>query len=161
MKLKDVMSKRVLTSTPGRTVRQAAREMDRHEVGSLVVREGTRVVGIITERDIVRVVAKGKDPRRLPVGKIMSKPVIVGEESNDLQDAIKIMVLHKIKKLPVLRGKRLVGIVTITDFARVGPLVHDVMQRALVDADAKLKRQAGRMFKPYLPPKTPPSTFYA
>lgn len=161
LKLGDVMSKRVVTIGETKTVREAARLMNRHEIGSVVVKTGTKIMGIVTERDILRVVAKGKNPDKVRVLQIMSRPVIVGEEDHDLPNAIKVMVLHKIKKLPVLRGKRLVGIVTLTDFARVGPIVQDMMIKALEDLGTKDRKRAQKMLKKYLADKEPPQSFYA
>ena len=159
--LKEVMSKRVVTVSETKTVREAARLMNRHEIGSVVVTNRGKVMGIVTGRDVLRIVALGKDADKLKMSNIMSRPVIVGEEDHDLPSAIKVMVLHKIKKLPVVRGARLVGIVTLTDFARVGPVVHDMMAKALHDVGAKHRKQAAKRFKKFIADKQPPTSFYA
>jgi CBS domain-containing protein len=159
--LKDVMSKRVVTVAETKTVREAARLMNRHEIGSLVVTARARIIGIVTERDILQVVAKGKNTEKTRVLQVMSRPVIVGEEGHDLPSAIKVMVLHRIKKLPVVRGKKLVGIVTLTDFARVGPIVQEMMLKALEDVGTKDRKEATKMFKKFFADRKPPESFYA
>lgn len=161
MKLKDVMSKRVVTTSPTRTLRHVARLMNRFEIGSVVVREGGKVLGIVTERDVLRIVAAGRDPDAVRVNKVMSRPVVVAEDVTDLADAVKAMVLHKIKKLPVVRKGRLVGIVTTTDFARVGPIMQDLLVREVRDAGARSKKEVERIFRQYLGRKDPPADLYA
>jgi len=91
-------------------------------IGYVVVLENERVVGIVTERDLLkRIVAATRDPEKTFVREIMSKPVIVVGPDLALEDAVKLMFKHKIKKLPVIGGypRRLVGLVILTDVARL------------------------------------------
>lgn len=156
MRLGDVGAKRVVTTGEDRTVRQVARLMNRHRIGSIVVTRKQRVVGIVTERDILAVVAKGKQPEDVKVRQVMSSPVVVGEEDNDMHDAVKLMVINNIKKLPIVRGNKLVGIVTLTDFARLEPLFHDMMGRALEESNHRVRQH----FVKFLAAKNPPSGMY-
>lgn len=139
--LERMMTRRVVTITEDKTVRDAARTMHRHVIGAVVVKRKQRVVGILTERDILGLVAKGRNLQRIKIKDVMSAPVIVGAPDTHLEDAIKVMVVHNIKKLPVLRGTRLVGMVTLTDFARFGPVFHDAIQKALEEARAPPKQK--------------------
>lgn len=155
--LGQIGAKRVVTIGEARTVQDAARIMNRNRTGCVVVTRSGRSVGIVTERDVLAVVAQGRSPHHLKIRDVMSRPVIVGEEQNDLQDAMKLMVLHNIKKLPIVRGRRLVGIVTLTDFARIEPFYHDILARALERADAR----ARRTFSKYVATREPPPGMYA
>jgi len=116
MKIKEVM-KNIKTISPDETVKEAASTMSKNHIGSLVVINGKkRVVGIITERDIIdKVTAKDKTASRVRIEDIMSPKVITIDANSLIDDAVYLMVKHKIKKLPVLDNDELVGIITSTD----------------------------------------------
>ena len=139
LKIRDVMVKNVVTVEAGYTVKHAAYIMNRFGIGCVVVLEEENVVGIITERDLLRkIVAVAKDPEKTFVREIMSKPVIVGGPDTPLEDAVKLMFKHKIKKLPVVeeyRGKtNLVGLVTLTDIARLQPKLIETLKELFAQA---------------------------
>jgi CBS domain-containing protein len=124
----DVMVKNVIAVHVDQTVRHAATVMSEKEIGCLVVLDGKKVVGIVTEQDLIRrVVAINKDPNETLVGDVMSTPPVVVKPRLSLEDAIKLMFMHKIKKLIVIqdedKDRKLVGIVTLTDIARIEPLL--------------------------------------
>ena len=99
-----------------RSVIDAAREMNRLRIGSLVVVEVAKVVGIFTERDIlVRVVAEGRDPNRLTVGQVMTAPVVCCTPETDIGECKSIVTTRRIRHIPVIAGGQLVGIVTSGD----------------------------------------------
>lgn len=112
--VKDVMSRNVKTVEADSSVKAAAKAMAKWKIGSLVIVEGGAPVGLITEGDVSRVVAKGSDPASTPVSggrkKLMS--VSPGER---VEMAAKIMAENDIKKLPVMEAGKLVGIITQTD----------------------------------------------
>jgi len=104
------------------TIKEAAGVMNKFEIGSLIAVGKGRVSGILTERDLLkRVVAEGKDASKIRVRDIMTAPLIVAEPKMDLAEAVKLMFQKKIKKLPVVEGKRLVGLLSLTDIARFQP----------------------------------------
>jgi len=117
MLVKEIMTTDVKTIRPEDTVKKLAEEMVENKIGSLVVISGSGgVVGIATERDIIEdVVLLGKSPEEIKVQDVMTKDLITINPSNTLEEAADVMVNHKIKKLPVIEGGRLVGIVTATD----------------------------------------------
>ncbi|MBD3207024.1 CBS domain-containing protein [Candidatus Bathyarchaeota archaeon] len=124
--VKDVMVSPVLVIDAGSTVRVAAEYMSLKEVGSLVVQDEEHTVGIITERDLInRIIVDKKDPDETLVKDIMSEPPVIAVPSLSIDDAVRVMFQYKIKKLIVVEGegekRRLVGIVTLTDIARVNP----------------------------------------
>lgn len=104
------------------TVKDAAGKMAQHEIGSLVVTEQGKPVGIVTERDLVsRVLAAGKNADATRIKVIMSKPLICGEPDTDATEAARYMVSRNIKKLPITQSGHLIGIITFTDLGTIEP----------------------------------------
>ena len=132
----EVMSDRPRCVTPDTPVAEAAQLMESEDVGSLPVLEGQRVVGVVTDRDIVvRAVAKGKDPKGMPVREVASGDLVTLTPDDDLSDALTLMATHQVRRLPVVDAEnRLVGIVAQADLARVagekaiGEMVEDISQ---------------------------------
>jgi len=119
LRVKDVMSTDVITITPDETVVSAAKAMSVNNVSGIVVVDNDSVVGIATERDfLARVSDKDADLSRTTVAEIMSCPVKSVPPDMSIFDASAIMEATHIKRLPILAGKRLVGIVTQTDLTR-------------------------------------------
>lgn len=120
MDIKNIMIDNVITVESNTSVKDAVNVMNQHEIGCLVVKEMGKIVGIITERDILsRVVANCKHPEKTKVSEVMSSPVIVGSVDMDIKDAVKQMLTRKIKKLPIVENGQLVGLITLTDIARM------------------------------------------
>ncbi len=116
--MKDVMSKNVKTISPEATMEEAALKMRKNKIGCLVVVEGEKPIGIITERDLVyKIVAEGKDTKT-KVREVMSKDLKTIDKEADLKLAAKLMATHIIRRLPVVDNDRLVGIVTLEDIMR-------------------------------------------
>jgi len=104
------------------TTKKAAELMNKYEIGCLIAVKKGKVSGILTERDLLkRVVAAAKDASKLRVRDVMTRPLVVAEPKMDLGEAVKLMFQMKIKKLPVVEGKRLMGLVSLTDIARFHP----------------------------------------
>jgi CBS domain-containing protein len=121
MKLRDVMTRKVEVIEPDASIQEAAQKMKSLDVGSLPVCDGERLLGMITDRDIVvRGLAKG-DGRQLnqySVQDVMTSKVIYCYEDDDVTEAARMMSDKQIRRLPVLnRDKRLVGIVALGDVA--------------------------------------------
>jgi len=120
MDVKDVMVKEVITVNPDTKIRDAVELMNKNEIGCLVVTRKGKPVGIMTERDVLKkIVCQSRNPEQTRVSEIMSKPLIVGRVDMDWREAAKLMLDHDIKKLPILEREKLVGLVTLTDIARV------------------------------------------
>jgi len=119
LEVKDVMVKNIITLGSEATVKEAAKLMNKHEIGCLVLMNREKPVGIVTERDMLkRVLLKSKDPRKTKVCKIMSKPLVVCEPQTEIRDAVRLMVEGKIRRLPVVEDSHLLGLVTFTDIVR-------------------------------------------
>ena len=113
----DVMSKPVIVIGKNNTIREAAKEMVEKGVGSLVVvDEEGKVVGIITERDVVRAVADGKD-LETPVSEIMTPDVLTVSPETSVLKAIEMMKMHNVRHLPVATDEEVVGMVSLRDLA--------------------------------------------
>jgi len=120
MDVKDIMVKEIVTVDPTTRIRDAVELMNKNEIGCLVVMKKGKPIGIMTERDVLKKIVCGcKDPEQTRVSEIMSKPLIVGKVDMDWLEAVKLMLNRNIKKLPILDGERLVGLVTLTDIARM------------------------------------------
>lgn len=132
MKVRDIMSQPVEVITPEDTVTDAAQKMVELDCGILPVGENDRLVGVITDRDIVtRAVAKGVDPDECYVREAMSTDVKYCYEDESLEDLARNMRTLQVKRLPVLnRKKRLVGIVSLGDLA-IGSATAIYAQQAL------------------------------
>jgi len=120
LKVKDVMVTEVVTADAESNVREAVERMNDYDIGCLIVKEREQFVGILTERDVLRrVVTEARNPEETLVRDVMSKSLtVVGPEAS-LEEATFLMLERGVKKLPVVEGKKLVGIVTLTDIARI------------------------------------------
>jgi signal-transduction protein with cAMP-binding, CBS, and nucleotidyltransferase domain len=122
LRVEDIMVKEVVKIDADVTIKEAAGVMNKFEIGCLIAVGNGKAQGILTERDLLkRVVAEGKDASKLRVRDVMTSPLVVAEPKMDLGEAVKLMFQMKIKKLPVVEGKRLVGLVSLTDIARFQP----------------------------------------
>jgi CBS domain-containing protein len=102
----------------GESVVQAARMMANENVGSLPVVDGDRLVGMLTDRDIVtRVVAEERDPSSTSVKEVASGKLVTAEANANLDDAMLLMARHQVRRLPVVEDGRLVGILAQADLA--------------------------------------------
>lgn len=117
--VKDAMTADPCTIDADRPVAYAAKMMKQEDVGLAPVVEEGRLLGTLTDRDItVRVVAEGRDPESTPVREVASTDVVTVEPTQDLDDALKLMAKHQVRRLPVVEGDRLVGVLAQADVAR-------------------------------------------
>lgn len=131
MELRDIMTSDVASVQRSTPVQDAAKLMKDHNVGAIPVCDGDRVVGIITDRDIVlRDVADGD--KNIKCGDIMSSQLVSGTPEMDAGEAADIMADNQIRRLPVVDNGRLVGIVSLGDVA-VEPKLVDEAKDALND----------------------------
>ena len=124
MEIREVMTESVVTATPDAPVRHVAELMRERNVGSVVLVDDSGLpAGFITDRDLaVSVLADGHD-HDSPAGGHASTPVVVGAPGMDVTEATKLMVDNGIRRLPIVDGDRLTGIVTLDDLAvRIGDL---------------------------------------
>jgi CBS domain-containing protein len=123
MRISEVMTQGVVTADSTDTLAHVGELMRDRNVGSVVICDGERPVGVITDRDLaLAVVADRVDPGTA-AGQHASHPIVMGEVEMHLEEAVALMIQHRIRRLPVTQGDLLVGIVTIDDLAvRAGDL---------------------------------------
>jgi CBS domain-containing protein len=109
---------RVVTIGPQETIHRALILLAQHNIGALVVVEGAGLVGIVSERDIVRALARSETILVQPVAVIMTREVIVGTPQDDLVAVSNTMTERRIRHLPIVEGAVLVGIVSIGDIVK-------------------------------------------
>lgn len=128
MKVEDVMTKRVLTVSPDDNMLHAAQLMRDTNVGCLVI-VGSGVQGIITDRDLtVSCMAKGHNPEQCSVRNHMSQPVITIKPAVDVLDAAHTIIVNKTKRLPVVEGDQLMGLISMSDIAQaMDRPMHDLL----------------------------------
>jgi CBS domain-containing protein len=117
MEIHQVMTESVVTADPATTVQEVAALMRERNVGSVVLVRDGEPVGFLTDRDLtVSVLADGRAPSDR-AGDHASNPVVTGRPGMDVEEAARLMVRHSIRRLPILDGERLTGIVTLDDLA--------------------------------------------
>ena len=131
--IRDLMTSNPKTCEKSTSVVDVAKVMAQEEVGPVPVVEGGRLVGIVTDRDlVVRVLAEGKDPNSTTVGDIASSDLTTITPESDLQEALELMAASQVRRLPVVENGELVGIVAQADVARAadeeqtGEVVQDI-----------------------------------
>ena len=146
MRISDIMTEAAVTDRPGDDLEQAARKMWKQQTGSLLVLEGDELLGIVTERDILKAVANGV-PMDTPISEVMSKDLLTTDPGMSLREAASIMTEKWIRHLPVLDGGKLVGIVSQRDLAGVlaGALnepegLHRLIESSELVRERRLKR---------------------
>jgi len=120
--IRDVMTPNPTTVEPSTLVLEAAKVMKQQDVGPVPVTDGDRLVGVVTDRDIVlRVVADGKDPQSTTVGEIASSDLVTIDPQQNLDEALRLMAQHQVRRLPVVEEDgKLVGILAQADIALEG-----------------------------------------
>lgn len=119
MKVRDVMSRNVVTVSPDEMASVAARILARYNIGSLpVCDEQGRVRGVVTDRDIVlRCVAAEKEPARTTIREIMSGRVVAAAPDEDAETAARRMAAEQVRRLPVIEDGRLAGVLSLGDLS--------------------------------------------
>jgi CBS domain-containing protein len=120
--IRDLMTANPCSIDVDKSVAYAAKMMRDEDVGLAPIVEGDRLVGTLTDRDIaIRVVAEGKDPEQTTVREVASTNVVTIDPQQDLDEALRLMAKHQVRRLPVVEEDgRLVGVVAQADVAREG-----------------------------------------
>lgn len=116
--ISDIMTTEPVTLDASESIQRAAREMRERDVGNVVVAENGKVRGIVTDRDIVvRAVAEGSSPDQVTLRDVCSSDLTTVSPDTDLAEAARLMREKSLRRLPVMRDDRVVGIVSIGDMA--------------------------------------------
>jgi len=133
--VRDVMTSNVRAAASTESLADAAQMMKEEDVGSLPVVEDDRLIGILTDRDIiVRAVAERVDPQSISVGDVASRELVTVDPDQDLDEALSLMARHRVRRLPVVADGRLVGILAQADVAieakekNAGEMLEEISQ---------------------------------
>ena len=118
MSIVDAMTARLVSVGPDATVQEAIARMLEAQAGSVTVCEGERLVGIFTERDVLRLAGEGADFRTLPVGEVMTRNLVTVSPDDDIVSAAALMQERRIRHLPVIQDGNVLGIVGIREVLR-------------------------------------------
>jgi len=130
--VKDLMSRKVNTIEENKTVFHAAKQMAKERRGYVVVLKNGKPVGILTDSDILeKVISKGKDPKKIKVKEVMSSPLITISPDEELVEVSRIMRKNVIKRVPVVKNGKLVGIITDNDIAKISPEFINIIEERL------------------------------
>lgn len=147
MKVSEIMTNATVTDSTGVSLADAASRMWKMQTGSLLVMDGDALLGIVTERDLLRVVAQGLDPKAVALEDVMRREVISCSPQTTLKEAANIMATKWIRHLPVVENGAVVGILSQRDLAGVlaEALTEPDALRALIESsslarDRRLKR---------------------
>jgi CBS domain-containing protein len=115
--VRDVMTTRVVLTSPDDPVADAAAAMVRQRVGSALIMQGRFLAGILTERDVLRAAASGNDLTHSPVSAWMTKDPEQASPDATVEDALQLMLLHGFRHLPVFEDREVRGVVSLRDLA--------------------------------------------
>ena len=130
--VRDIMVRNIKTVRTDDSVYDAALKMNKFSIGSVIVTNNGRPVGIITERNVLdRIVVPRLDAGSVRAKDIMSSPLVTIDIHTDVDEAAHIMAKKKIKKLPVIDGEKVVGLVSTSDIIRVNPTQIGILNELL------------------------------
>ncbi len=129
----EIMSKNVLTVDKSVSLQEAAQNMNELNIGCVIVTDGTKPLGIVTERDFVTKVAAEGRPLFTEISEIMSSPLITIGPEETIWEASEMMKEKLIHKLPVKENDQIIGIVTTTDIVRISSVGSDSEMRRICD----------------------------
>jgi len=127
--VRDVMSKDVKVVRPDTTIKEVVATMNKFNIGSIIVMQSDKAVGIITERDVLRrIIELSLAPETQTARHVMTSPITTTNETASIEEAAKLMAKKKIKRLPVINDGKLVGILTYTDIVFKVPTLLSVLE---------------------------------
>lgn len=133
VKISEIMKRNVITADPELSMSDAAKIMTNNKVGSVVIMSKDRPVGIVTDADIVTIVAKGKSPKNVMIKDIHKtrKDLIVAGPDDSVMDVTKRMIKNGVKRIPVIENDRLMGIVSDKEILLVSPELINILSEKL------------------------------
>ena len=125
IKISDIMTNELISVDENNSVIDTASKMTEHNISAILIRQGGELVGIVTDRDIIRkVVSKGLDPQKIKAAQIMSAPLITISSNASIEEAAQKMRDKKIRRLIVEEKNRKTGLITESDIVRFDPELH-------------------------------------
>lgn len=131
MLVKDIMSNNIISLSSEDSIERAAQIMKQFDVGSIPVCNQEKLVGMVTDRDIIlRSVASNSNGNKQKISEVMTSNPVTGSPDMDVHDAAKIMSDEQIRRLPIIQNNNLVGIISLGDIS-VEPTLQDNAEEAL------------------------------
>jgi signal-transduction protein with cAMP-binding, CBS, and nucleotidyltransferase domain len=128
IKVFDAMTTRPVSVQVTDSAQECAKAMKKNRVGSVLVKKGKDVVGIMTEQDLVyKLIAKNLNPEQVTANDLMAKELITIDPGKDIYEAMMIMRNNEIRRLPVLDGTRFVGFLTMKDILKIEPQLFELI----------------------------------
>ena len=147
MKISEIMTKAAVTDSADDTLAQACDKMRHAQTSSMLIMDGDRLVGIVTERDVVKTIAQGLDPKQTRVKDIMTSDLVTIGPMTTLKEAANIMATKWIRHLPIVEGSKVVGMISQRDLTGVlaGALhepdrLHELIEASHLVRERRLKR---------------------
>jgi CBS domain-containing protein len=129
--IRDIMAKNVKTVRTDDSAHDAVVKMNKFDVGSVIVTNNNRAVGIITSKNILRIVESRLDASTVSAKDIMSSPLITIEPDASIEDAAKLMAQKRIKKIAVKDNNKIIGIISTSDIVKANPTQLGILQELL------------------------------
>jgi len=130
--VRDIMAKNVKTVRTDDSVHDAVVKMNKFDVGSVIVTNNNRAVGIITSKNILRRIVESRlDASTIRAKDIMSSPLITIEPDASIEDAAKLMVQKKIKKIAIIEKDKIIGIISTSDIVKANPTQLGILRELL------------------------------
>lgn len=150
MRVSEIMTNAAVIDQSDDTLAEAARKMWQQQTGSLLVMDGEDLVGIITERDVLKAVARGVRVEETQIAEVMSKDLVTVGPGTSLREAAKVMADRWIRHLPVVDGGKVVGIMSQRDLVGVlaGALNEPEALQQLVEASELVRERRLRRIEP-------------
>lgn len=142
IKVGDVMTRKFISTSPTTPIIECLRIMSRRDFGSLLVMKKKKLVGIVTDKDILEAIAKNKRIMEKPIKTIMTKHIVTIPSTKDISEAILIMKKKVIKRLPVKVKGNIIGLVTEKDILKISPSLFDitVQKKRILEEKEKINR---------------------
>jgi len=143
IKVGDVMTRQLVSVKPSEEIIDCAKEMASKDVGLVIVEKNGKLLGVLTERDVIWALTKKGDLRNVKAGDIMLRKITTIKPSRDIYEALVRMRKQNTKWLPITVNKRVIGLLTLNDILRIEPSLFDiaVSHMNIKDADDKLRRK--------------------
>ncbi len=147
MKISEIMTKAAVTDSADDTIAEACDKMRHAQTSSILIMDGERLVGIFTERDVVKLVARGLDPKETHLKDVMTTDIITIGPMTTLKEAANIMATKWIRHLPIVEGSKVVGMISQRDLTGVlaealhePEALHNLVEASALTRERRLKR---------------------
>jgi CBS domain-containing protein len=147
MKISEIMTKAAVTDSADDTITEACDKMRHAQTSSMLVMDGERLVGIVTERDVVKTVAQGLDPKETRLKDVMTTDLVTIGPMTTLKEAANIMATKWIRHLPIVEGSKVVGMISQRDLTGVlaealhePERLHQLVEASMLVRERRLKR---------------------